>query len=96
MSLSNRLLQIMSIEDILKLGAAYGILQILAQDLGIKTGKRQRDLIQTMPVQVFIMYSGAYSVTGDHKLAAMITALYYVLKYVYSGGETSDVCFESV
>lgn len=96
MSLSNSLLQQLSIEDVMKLGAAYGILQVLAQDLGIKTGKRQRDLIQTMPVQVFLMYSGAYAVTGDHKLAAMVTGIYYILKYVYSGGETSDVCFESV
>ena len=32
----------LSLEDILKIGAAYGILQVLAQDLGIKTGKKQK------------------------------------------------------
>jgi hypothetical protein len=76
--------------------AAYGIVQILAQDLGIKTGKKQRDLIQSMPVQIALLYSGAYSVTNDHQLAMITTGLYYFLKYVYSGGETSTVCFEDV
>ena len=28
--------------------------------------------------------------------AAIATGLYYVLKYVYSGGKTSTVCFEDV
>ena len=76
--------------------AAYGIVQVLAQDLGIKTGKKQRDLVQSMPVQIALLYSGAYTVTEDHQLAMITTAIYYVLKYVYSGGETSAVCFEDV
>jgi hypothetical protein len=42
------------------------------------------------------MYSGAYAVTNDHKLSIIATVLYYFLKYVYSGGETSNVCFEEV
>lgn len=96
MSLSLELVKNFSVDDVLKIGAAYGILQILAQDLGIKTGKKQRDLIQTMPVQIFLMYSGAYAATNDHKLAIIVTAAYYILKYVYSGGETSNVCFEEV
>ena len=49
-----------------------------------------------MPVQIFLMYSGAYAATNDHKLAIIVTAAYYILKYVYSGGETSNVCFEEV
>ena len=96
MSLHYNLLQIVNIQDIMKIGAAYGILQVLAQDLGIKTGKRQRDLIQSIPVQIFLMYSGAFAVTSDHKITSIVTILYYILKYVYSDGETSDVCFESV
>ena len=96
MSLNLQLFSNLSTDDILKIGAAYGILQILAQDLGIKTGKKQRDLIQSMPVQMFLMYCGSYATTGDHKTAMIATVLYYVLKYVYSGGETSAVCFEDV
>ena len=86
----------LSINDIINIGAAYGILQVLAQDLGIKTGKKQRDLVQKMPVQIFLMYCGAYSVTGDYLLSAITTILYYVLKFVYSEGQTSAVCFEDV
>lgn len=86
----------LNLDEVLKIGAAYGILQVLAQDLGIKTGKKQRDLVQSKPVQIFLMYSGGFAVTGDHKTAVIATLLYYFLKYVYSNGETSGVCFEDV
>ncbi len=75
---------------------AYGIVQVLAQDLGIKTGKNQRDLVQSMPVQIILLYAGAYTVTENYTNAFIATALYYFLKYVYSGGKTSNVCFENV
>jgi hypothetical protein len=96
MSLNLDLINNLSMDQIMKIGAAYGILQVLAQDLGIKTGERQRDLVQTMPVQIFLMYSGAYAVTDNHMLASIATVLYYLLKYVYSEGKTSNVCFEDV
>ena len=83
-------------KKIIMILAAYGIVQVLAQDLGIKTGKKQRDLVQSMPVQITLLYSGAYSVTNDHQLAMITTGLYYFLKYIYSNGETSNVCFEDV
>ena len=86
----------LSMDEVLKIGAAYGILQVLAQDLGIKTGKKQRDIAQSIPVQIFLMYSGGYAVTGDHKTAMIATIIYYVLKYLVSNGETSAVCFEDV
>ncbi len=76
--------------------AAYGIVQVLAQDLGVKTGKKQRDLIQSEPVLAFILFAGAYSVTEDVTTAGAATALYYLLKFVYSKGVTSGVCFEDV
>tara|TARA_B100001248_G_C27377798_1_gene455265 strand:+ start:547 stop:828 length:282 start_codon:yes stop_codon:yes gene_type:complete len=76
--------------------AAYGIVQVLAQDLGIKTGKKQRDLIQSMPVQIVLLFSGAYTVTEDVNTALIATGIYYFLKFIYSKGETSSVCFEDV
>lgn len=75
---------------------AYGIVQVLAQDLGIKTGKRQRDLVQMMPVQMILLFAGAFTVTEDINLALIAVAAYYFLKYVFSAGETSEVCFEDV
>lgn len=76
--------------------AAYGIVQVLAQDLGIKTGKKQRELVQKMPIQISLLFSGAYLVTNDFFLALVSTSIYYFLKYIYSKGETSKVCFEEV
>lgn len=86
----------LKIKDILSIGTAYGILQVLAQDLGIKTGKKQRDLIQKIPVQIFLLYSAAFTVTNDYYLSFISTSIYYILKYIYSDGKTSSVCFEDV
>ena len=83
-------------EKIVLVLAAYGIVQVLAQDLGIKTGKKQRDLVQKMPVQIALLFAGAYTVTNNVELAVYTTGLYYGLKYIYSNGETSNVCFEDV
>lgn len=86
----------MIISRVLVILSAYGIIQILAQDLGIKTGKKQRDLIQRFPNQIIFMYAGAYTVTNNYMDAGVTTVLYYFLKYVYSKGKTSKVCFEDV
>ena len=83
-------------KTIFSLLASYGIVQVLAQDLGIKTGKKQRDLVQKQPIQFLILYSGAFVVCDDYKLALIATLLYYFLKNIYSKGETSPICFEEV
>lgn len=76
--------------------AAYGIIQVLAQDLGIKTGKKQRDLVKKLPVQVVLFFSAAYMITNDVYLATVAISIYFGLKYYYSKGETARVCFEEV
>ena len=83
-------------KEIFLIFGAYGIIQVLAQDLGIKTGKKQRDLVQKMPIQMILLFSGAYTIVNNYRDAVIATALYYLLKYVYSDGETSPVCFEDV
>ena len=82
--------------NVLLVLAAYGVLQVLAQDLGVKTGKKQRDLIQKPIILMFLLYGCAFSVTQDHTLSVITMVLYYFLKYIYSGGITSAVCFEDV
>ena len=81
---------------VLMIIATYGMVQVLAQDLGIKTGKKQRDLMQSMPIQMVLLFSGAYSMVNNYRDAAIVTIIYYFLKYIYSNGETSAVCFEDV
>ena len=82
--------------NLIKIAAAYGIVQVLAQDLGIKTGKLQGKIVRSLPVQIGLLYSAAYLVTDDVTLAIVATGIYYFLKYVVSRGKTSPVCFEDV
>jgi len=76
---------------ILKALGTYGIVQILAQDLGIKSGKKQVELVHKLPVQVALLYAGAYLTVEDAELAAITTGLYFFLKYVYSEGITTSL-----
>ena len=82
--------------SIVKIISAYGIIQVLAQDLGIKTGKKQRDLAQKIPVQIIYFFSAAYTITNEVYLSIITVAIYFYLKYIYSDGKTSKVCFEEV
>ena len=84
------------LNTVLSILGTYGIVQVLAQDLGIKTGKKQRDLVQKPIVQIILLYSAAYITTTDHTHAIIVTTLYYYLKYIYSNNETSPVCFEDI
>lgn len=70
---------------------SYSIVQILAQDLGIPSGKRQSALVHWLPFQMVLLFAGAFSVTQDTKLATITTGTYYVLKYVYSMGQLADM-----
>tara|TARA_B100000768_G_C11238221_1_gene358235 strand:- start:617 stop:859 length:243 start_codon:yes stop_codon:yes gene_type:complete len=74
----------MKSKKILMIFATYGIVQVLAQDLGIPSGDKQAKLIRKQPVQLAILYAGAYSVSEDHQIAIISTALYYILKHIYS------------
>lgn len=85
-----------NIHQLLLVIAAYGIVQVLAQDLGVKTGKKQRDLVQSEPILALILFAGAYAVTEDVTTAGAATVAYYFLKFIYSKGVTSGVCFEDV
>jgi hypothetical protein len=84
------------LDKILNVCAAYGIVQVLAQDFGIKTGTMQRDIMHSIPIQFILFYSGAWKVVDDYVLALIATLLYFILKYIISDGKTSKVCFESV
>jgi len=84
------------LRKILLLGAAYAVVQIGMQDMGIKTGKKQGALVRSMPMQVFLAFATSYSVTEDLWLAIIPVVLYFWLRDIYSNGITADVCFEDV
>jgi len=79
---------------VLKILGAYGIIQILAQDMGLKTGYVQRELVQSRTVQFFVFTGTAFTLTNDISQAVMGTLIYFTLKYGVSNNLTSTVCFE--
>ena len=81
---------------VLRVAGGYGIAQVLAQDLGIRTGALQRDLIQQGWVQFILLWGGAFSITGYRSEGLVSALLYFVLRQHVSAGETSGVCFEDV
>lgn len=85
-----------AINYVLKILGAYGIIQVLAQDLGIKTGTAQRDLVQLPFVQWLMLFAAGYVMSEDRSASLIAATMYYVLKYDLSDGETSAVCFEEV
>ena len=83
-------------KQVLLVGAAYGIIQVLMQDLGVKTGAKQRDLVKHPALQVFLAFSASYFITQDVALAVVPTALYFYLREVHSKGITAPVCFDPI
>jgi len=83
-------------KQVLLVGAAYGISQVLMQNLGMKSGLKQRDLIQRPPVQAFLVFSSSYFITQDIFLAIVTSGLYFYLREVYSEGILAPACFEAV
>jgi hypothetical protein len=84
------------INYVLSLFGSYGMIQILAQDSGLKTGEIQRDTVQKSLLFSLIALGTAFSITANRS-QAMIGVLYYFhLKYIISNNKTSPVCFEDV
>jgi len=82
------------LNSLLKLFGAYCIIQVAAQDVGIKTGDEQADFVKS-PIMQFLMYAGAsFALTQNRSMSIIATLLYFQLKFFASGGKTKDVCFE--
>jgi len=91
-----KLVKIKNVNYILKILGAYGIIQILAQDMGLKTGYVQRELVQSKIIQFFVFSGTAFALTNDISQAVMGTLIYFILKYAVSNNQTSMVCFERI
>jgi hypothetical protein len=84
------------INYLLGLFGSYGMIQILAQDSGLKTGEIQRDTIQKSLLFSVIALGTSYSVTSNRSQAMIAVLYYFHLKYIISNNKTSPVCFEEV
>ena len=79
------------IQFIMRVIGAYGIIQVFAQDVGIKTGCKQSKLLHNEFVQIVIFTCSAYSVTDDFIQSFAGTSIYILLKYIYSNNNTECV-----
>jgi hypothetical protein len=77
----------------LKVLGAYGIIQVFAQDIGVRTGCTQAIIIQNIYIQIVLFTAVAYSVTDDFYQSFSGTLIYFFLKYGISRGKLNDVCF---
>ena len=81
------------INTTLRLFGSYVIIQVAAQDLGVKTGTVQSDFIKLSLMQV-VLYAGcAYAITQDRSEAILAALIYFQLKY-FGSNITKDVCFD--
>lgn len=82
------------INTLLKLIGGYCIIQVAAQDVGIRTGGVQADFVK-LPLLQFLMYAGvAFALTQNRSMALIASLTYFQLKFFGSLGKTKDVCFE--
>jgi hypothetical protein len=88
-----KLLHSRYINEFLRLCGAYVIIQVAAQDLGVKTGDIQSDSTKLSIVQYLLFVGGAYAITQDRSLALIAGIIYFQLKFFASDKE-KDVCFD--
>lgn len=82
------------INSILKLFGAYCLIQVAAQDFGIKTGEVQGEFFK-IPALQFLIYTGvSFALTQNRSVAMNAALLYFQMKYFVSENITKDVCFE--
>jgi hypothetical protein len=82
------------INSFLKLFGAYCLIQVAAQDIGIKTGEVQGEFFKLPALQFFIYTGVAFSLTQNRSMAIIGALLYFQMKYFVSENITKDVCFE--
>jgi hypothetical protein len=80
------------ISDVLLVFGGYGLIHVLCQDFGLRTGIYQRNLVQTEPIRFILCFSAVYALFRNYTIAFYGTIIYYILKYVYSRGITADRC----
>ena len=85
-----------AVNYIFTLFGSYGMIQVLGQDSGLKTGTRQRDAVQQSFFFAIIALGMAFSVTRNRSQAFIAVLSYFHFKFVISNNKTSKVCVEDV
>ena len=77
----------------LRLFGSYVIIQVAAQDLGVKTGTVQSDFIKLSFMQAVLYVGCAFAITQDRSEAFLAALVYFQLKY-FGSNVIKDVCFD--
>ena len=83
----------MNSNNVLNIIGAYGIVQVLAQDLGIKSGLKQIEITHNEFVQFILYWGMAFALTDNRTESLAGVLLYFYLKYIVSKNNTADACF---
>jgi len=81
------------INTMLRIFGSYVIIQVAAQDLGVKTGTVQSDFIKLSFMQAVLYVGCAFAITQDRSEAFLAGLVYFQLKY-FGSNITKDVCFD--
>lgn len=76
------------INTILRLLGAYGIIQVFAQDIGVKTGDNQAVILRYPFIQFIIYFATAYSISDDRSESLIAATAYFIIKYNVSNNVT--------
>jgi hypothetical protein len=79
----NRIFNEEMFQFVLRVFAAYGSIQVLAQDLGDNPPRKQSRLIQKFPIEFLILFGGAWTISQSYVAALISTLIYYFLFLIY-------------
>jgi len=77
---------------ILNILGSYGVIQVLAQDLGIKSGLKQIEITHNEFSQFILYWGMAFALTDNRTESLAGVLLYFYLKYIVSKNETAESC----
>ena len=78
---------------ILNILGSYGVIQVLAQDLGIKSGLKQIEITHNEFAQFILYWGMAFALTDNRTESLAGVLIYFYLKYIVSKNKTADSCF---
>lgn len=81
---------------ILRILGIYGVIQVLSQDFGIKTGLLQNQFTKIPVIHFLCMFGGGFALTGQRSESFLGALLYFFLRRLVSNNKTTQACFEEV
>ena len=83
-----------NINYLLKLIGIYGIVQVLSQDMGIKSGELQAKITRSPLVHFLMMWGAGFALSGQRSESFIGALLYVFLRNLVSDKKTVPSCFE--